>query len=74
MTKLEEEIGEAIENAGYLEHDIKTTSKLVAEVTKKYIEKALRDSTNDIFTGPDGIMTKVQNLYVETWLKENGIV
>jgi len=38
-----------------------------------WIEKALRDGSEMTFTNKNGLMSKVQDIYVEEWMKENGI-
>ncbi len=76
MTKLEFDLQDAIYRiiAGQPGSTSADYAKAAAEVAKRYIEKALRDSTQETFMGSAGLMTKVQDLFVSTWLKENGVI
>lgn len=67
LTKLEEDIERAILESG--ESAYPPAIKAAAEVAKKYIEKALEDASAETF----GSWKKVQALYIEKWLIENGI-
>lgn len=74
MTRLESEMKSAIINSRINLGNTTDHAKACAEVARKYIEKALRDSTLETFTGSAGLMTKVQDLFVSEWLKENGVI
>lgn len=76
-TKLEQEIEEAI-----YKHDRETNrrltnadiAKVAAEVSKGYIEKALRDASSETFKNIQGeVMDKVQTLFISKWMEENGV-
>lgn len=72
-TTLEKELLKAIDP--YFEDgDGDEMVKATAKVCLRWIEKALRDSTNETFKRSNGsIMERVQDLYVKEWLKKNGL-
>lgn len=75
MTKLEEEIAEVIENAEYADDSTEVKAHLIAEVAKKYIEKAYDDGeiTGEV-AKEDSRTTEWIQAEKDLWLKENGVI
>ena len=72
MTKLEEEILRQIKVRSAVLHypgEKETLARAVAEVSKRYIEKAIRDTGNYVLSE-----MQVDSRFKDNWLKENGIV
>jgi hypothetical protein len=72
MTKLEEEIRDAIaeNSATYPDEE---AVKAAAEVAKRYIEKAWKDSKPQYTIKPSGVGYNIFELDYQQWLKDNGI-
>lgn len=78
MTKLEEEILQAIKDADG-EYDFEDEvfgleAKAAAEVARKYIEKAWKDRIIIFMESENDDGFKSDNARMEAWLKENGII
>lgn len=78
MNNLEKEITLAIideyegsDHPGNVYYD--KLGQLAASVCMKWIEKALREASAETFSNSTGVMTKIQDVYVKAWLKENGL-
>lgn len=71
MTKLEEEIHKAMWSREF--DSSADQAKAAAEVAKRYIERAWKDSKPQYTIKPSGVGYNIFELDYQQWLKDNGI-